>query len=300
MELSDVINRIIQEFGKEVIAEKRFVYMISDYFSFRDNPAEKRVLTAIVNDGYSAKLLNLKEDSVAVIVKKNIDEISKLYGFREDLVTSVVHDIVKSLDYKIEKTTSISSIPIEKEESDTFVDDSEFSEITIVRLYQDLIGKYLHHGHAHMDAQKLKEDLGISISEANRLFSFLVKIGVYRYNGYSQDYDISVSSPEMLQRKIRNYYLNYNGIFGSNNTQPLIQSTKIIHGYLENAIKNMVQRKYTTIDLLRKDLKDNKDEADEIYKKLLELKIINEKGQFVNIYLTPNAIVDKILKKMKK
>ncbi len=95
MELSEAIDKIIQEFGKDIIAEKRFVYMIADYYSFRDNPAEKRVLSALVNDGYTARLLNLNEGiDVSIITNQIVEEVCRNYGFREKLVKSVLSCLV--------------------------------------------------------------------------------------------------------------------------------------------------------------------------------------------------------------
>lgn len=40
MELREAINKIVCQFGKKIISEQRFIYMLADYYSFRDNPAE--------------------------------------------------------------------------------------------------------------------------------------------------------------------------------------------------------------------------------------------------------------------
>ena len=114
MELSEAIDRIIQEFGKDIIAEKRFVYMIADYFSFRDNPAEKRVLSALVNDGYTARLLNLNEGiDVSIITNQIVEEVCRNYGFREDLVLKLTKRIIRSLGLDASKDLIITN-PSEK------------------------------------------------------------------------------------------------------------------------------------------------------------------------------------------
>ena len=100
--LQEVINRITREFGKEIIAERRFVYMIADCYSFRDNPAEKHVLSTLVNNGYSARLLkqNRRQD-ISVITNQIVNEVCKNYGFKEELVTEVVSCIIgKSCNYQ--------------------------------------------------------------------------------------------------------------------------------------------------------------------------------------------------------
>lgn len=298
MGLSETINIIIDEFGKEIIAEKRFVYMIADYYSFRDNPAQRRVLSVIVNDGYSARLLSLMDGSESIVTNQIVEEVCRNYGYRKDLVSEVIYDIANALKIETTNSSYVSSIPVEKKQNDTeniktSIIKGVYSEGVIVGLYYELFGKYHHLGHAHMNAQKMMEILGISVSEANRLFCILVNMGAYKYNIYSRDYDINVSSPEMLRRKYRNYYNQYYKL-------GIYSSLTIDHRHIENAIQKLVRRRHTNIDLLRDDLKEDKDEAEEILKKLYELKIINDRGQLTNIYSTPNAIVDKILKKITK
>lgn len=299
MDLPEVLNRIIQDYGKGIIAEKRFIYMIADYYSFRNNPAEKHVLSAIVKGGYSARLLSNENGcDTSVVTNQIIEEVCRLYGYRKDLVSDVIHNIAISLNLEFIKSSPVPSISVEEEQTEKennkkLILNGDYSEGVIMGLYQELFGNYLHLGHAHMDAHKMMEHLGISISEANKLFCILVNMGAYKYNIYSRDYDINVSSPEMLRRKYRNYYNQYHEL-------GTYSSLRINHGHVENAIKKLVIRRHTNIDLLREDLKEDKGEAEEILKKLYELKIINESGQLIAIYLTPNAIADKILKKMKK
>lgn len=101
MELHDAIKTIVDQFGKDVIAEKRFVYMLADYYSFRDNPAEKRVLIVLVNDGYTARLLNQSESlDISIISNQIIEDVCKNYGFREELVVDVFFGIMKGLSIK--------------------------------------------------------------------------------------------------------------------------------------------------------------------------------------------------------
>ena len=68
MELHEAIKKIVEEYGKKVITERRFFNMVADYHSFRDNPAEKRVLSAIVNEGYSARLLIIDNSDDSSII----------------------------------------------------------------------------------------------------------------------------------------------------------------------------------------------------------------------------------------
>lgn len=293
MELHDAIKTIVDKFGKDIIAERRFVYMIADYYSFRDNPAGKRVLSALVNDGYTARLLNQSESQdISIVANQIVEEVCKNYGFREELVKGVVDYILGGLNFKVKDATPIVTSYSNGNENNLASNGNDYSEEYIVGLFPHFYNRFVHKAHAHMDAQKLMEIMNTSVNEANRLFIILVRIGAFKYNYASQDYDINVFSQEELRRKYRNYINRCRG-------WEFPQSTSISHRYLESAMKKMVYRRLTSIDLLRKDLKEDKDEADEIYKTLLELKIINMEGQLLDIYLPYNAITDKVLNKLK-
>lgn len=100
MELNEAVKAIIEAFGKEIIAEKRFVYILADKYSFRDNPAERRVLSVLVNEGYSAQFLNIKPDgNITLLTKQIINELCVNYGYRQELVANAVSSIVKGLNY---------------------------------------------------------------------------------------------------------------------------------------------------------------------------------------------------------
>lgn len=108
MELHKAIKEIIDQFGKEVIAEQRFLYMVADYYSFRDNPAVKRVLTALINGGYTALLLRDKTGSDFFITKdKLVNGVSDYYGFKEELVEDVVISIIEGLGEHVRKSNKV-------------------------------------------------------------------------------------------------------------------------------------------------------------------------------------------------
>ena len=95
MELREAINKIVNQFGKKIISEQRFIYMLADYYSFRDNPAEKHVLSAILNDGYATELL--RNDLGSELVNKMRCDICRCYGYRDDLVKDVLESLLKGL-----------------------------------------------------------------------------------------------------------------------------------------------------------------------------------------------------------
>jgi len=307
MELTGTIKKIVDNFGKAIITEHRFINMVADYHSFNNNPAEKRVIHVFINDGYSIRLLKAKDNLSIIDYNSICNEIVRLYGFREDLVKSIIHSFIIGLNIELvndgqngkeadaqSKDTSF-QMPSTHIQSSTktknLIIDGKYTEDGIVGLFPILFERYRHLGHAHMDAQKLMNIMNISVEEANHLFVLLVKMGAYRYNSYSDDYDINVESSEMLRRLFRNFHF-------SRNSYKKILPTTVNHNCLESAMRKMVKRGFTNIEVLRVDLGTHSNEADVIFNNLLDLHIVNAKGQFVGVYLTPNTIADKILRKL--
>lgn len=108
MELHKAIKTIVNQFGKDIIAEKRFVYMIADYYSYRDNLAVQRVLTALVNGGYMARLLGNRTDNELSLIKDTVVKgVSDNYGFKEDLVEDVVITIIEGIGGHVRKTNNM-------------------------------------------------------------------------------------------------------------------------------------------------------------------------------------------------
>lgn len=91
MTLTEAVDRIIQEFGVGVVSEKRFLYMLSDYYSFRDFPAEKNVCSTILENDFLSQFINSHtveqiENQINVVVFS----ISNRYGLKEGLVRDVL------------------------------------------------------------------------------------------------------------------------------------------------------------------------------------------------------------------
>ena len=97
MKLQDALKRIFREFGMNVLKEKRFVFLLSDYKAFDDYPAVKQIIKAIVDDGYGKELCCLGMDgsgedclNYAVRLKKSLSADRnfkpELAGFAVDCI----------------------------------------------------------------------------------------------------------------------------------------------------------------------------------------------------------------------
>ena len=97
MKLQDALKRIFREFGMNVLKEKRFVFLLSDYKAFDDYPAVKQIIKAISDDGYRKELCRLGMDgsrddclNYAVRLKKSLSADRnfkpELAGFAVDCI----------------------------------------------------------------------------------------------------------------------------------------------------------------------------------------------------------------------
>lgn len=101
LELHEAIENIVNAFGNEIITQRRFIYMLADYYTFRDNPAERHVISVIVNDGYSASLLKQENRSDFITtMNKIVYEVCRNYGFRDELVKDIILKIANSVGIK--------------------------------------------------------------------------------------------------------------------------------------------------------------------------------------------------------
>lgn len=101
MKLHEAIKTIVDTFGKDVITERRFLNMVADYYSFKDNPPGKRVLSALVNGGYLSRLVGtLSEKELTIAISQIKNDVENNYGFRQDLIEDILASIVQGLNLK--------------------------------------------------------------------------------------------------------------------------------------------------------------------------------------------------------
>ena len=290
MELQDAIKGIVDQFGKEIIAKKKFIYMVADYHSFKDNPAEKIILTAIVNAGYSARLLNISSGGDVLIIQRQIiNEICNNYGFREELVSQIINCLTSSSGI----TTPKKNIVNDSDYNYHQVNSRElpYTEEYIMSLYPILFENVPYH--AHMDFDIFQKKLNLDSQEAFRLFKFLKDIGVYKFNPNSDNYDMNIDSKDSLSEIYKNYYVQ-KGIHHI----PLSGGRLLKREYLETIIKKLYKYKIISKDDIKSILPSNNDNewyVHDIFCILQHSKVIDEMGRSLDPYLTSEAIVNNII-----
>lgn len=207
MELYTAIKTIVDTFGKEIIAERRFLYMLADYYSFRDNPAEKHLIAVLVNDGFLFRLLKVRNKNDIQLVRIQIlEDVCKNFGFRRELVSRLLGNILKGLGLKEEERENGNDNSTEKKKKESQIETSKpryvFSEQYIVNLYSLLLSRK-----TQISKDDFIEFLNIGYYEADVLLAFLVEIGALLHDEATQLYNVRVPSSIEICKMYRSYIM---------------------------------------------------------------------------------------------
>ena len=95
MELHKALRNIIQTEGCEIIKDLRIINILDDFNAYKDIPASKYILRAIITEGYAKKLLKLgKWGSEAETL---IAKFTNMTGFVPEYVSLLFQSIAYSL-----------------------------------------------------------------------------------------------------------------------------------------------------------------------------------------------------------
>lgn len=89
MELKYGIIQAIDEFGRDIVGDKRLINILADYGAL-ENKATKRVLHALVELGIIKDLLTQSSDSLTLFKKEKIHHLCDEYGYQSLLVENVI------------------------------------------------------------------------------------------------------------------------------------------------------------------------------------------------------------------
>ena len=93
MTLSEAIKQITDQFGKDVLAEERFVNILADVYPNRDNPAVFGIVRTLVKDGYCLDLLACNNNNVQTFISKSALALNKKYGYDKTLVEEILNSL---------------------------------------------------------------------------------------------------------------------------------------------------------------------------------------------------------------
>ena len=101
MKLHDALRKAVREYGVRVIAEKRLLYILSDFRAFEEYPAMRQVLGSILEEEYGKELVRLFLDDDTdwcLSYSQNLRKsLSVKKHFREDLASYAVDSILFGL-----------------------------------------------------------------------------------------------------------------------------------------------------------------------------------------------------------
>lgn len=89
MKLDVAIQKVINDFGIEILKESRFVNLLDDYQAFEDMPYAKNILKQIYAENYGAHILNAVQTCDINKANELIAHISSNLGFDEGKLTEI-------------------------------------------------------------------------------------------------------------------------------------------------------------------------------------------------------------------
>ena len=101
MKLQEALLKCTRQFGREVLKERRLIFMLLDYHAFRDYPAMKKVVKALLSGGYVNELYSRSRSasrsdylSYAGTIKKSL---AADMHFRKELADYAVDSVSLAL-----------------------------------------------------------------------------------------------------------------------------------------------------------------------------------------------------------
>ena len=86
-------EQIVAKFGRNVLAEERFVNILQDLYPDRDNPAIYRIIKTMINEGIASELESANKGNVSSIVAKLGLSLSQKYGYDNSLVEGLIYSL---------------------------------------------------------------------------------------------------------------------------------------------------------------------------------------------------------------
>lgn len=105
MNIEESIIYALNNFGKNIIVENRLVNILADLNVFKEEPACKKVLTEIINNGTNRSLFLKPQVASDLEIRQTVITINKLYGFQQDIIEYVLLSIRNALTPQEKRST---------------------------------------------------------------------------------------------------------------------------------------------------------------------------------------------------
>lgn len=100
MELSNSLRIVIKDFGVQILSSPKLVNILSDYNSFKDDPASKYILKTAISSNYLQKFL--KSGKFDMHVEFLISNFIRDFGLNHDNVLYVFRSVAEALDWEMQ------------------------------------------------------------------------------------------------------------------------------------------------------------------------------------------------------
>ena len=90
MELKQAIDKAVQDFGDEILKEKRLIGILADYNAFEDMPYAKNMLNSLYQGGEGEQLYTARTTNDNLLFDNVAYNIANKYGYAEDKMQQVV------------------------------------------------------------------------------------------------------------------------------------------------------------------------------------------------------------------
>lgn len=91
IDFRNIMCTIVEKEGRDIIIQKRFVYMLEDMLAFKEFPHIKYIIHLMQTDGYMEKILTESEGAIIPLLSA---QLSRKYMLQVDAVTDIFEDIM--------------------------------------------------------------------------------------------------------------------------------------------------------------------------------------------------------------
>lgn len=91
--LIDATRNIVNQYGKDVLKEERFVYILADMYPDRDSPALFRIIKSAIQDGIINALIDTNVQTIEFVVSNLTSSLTKKFGYDSMLAEGVLYSL---------------------------------------------------------------------------------------------------------------------------------------------------------------------------------------------------------------
>lgn len=89
----DATKTIVAKFGKDVVKEERFVYILADMYPDRDNPAVFKIIKSVITDGCMQELVVSPSNNIQNCINRLACALNQKNGYDEKMVEDMLYSI---------------------------------------------------------------------------------------------------------------------------------------------------------------------------------------------------------------